>query len=48
MIGMQIYHSNSKFSRVPGMKNCEEYLSILDCDGSVVATNYDFDALKRR
>ena len=48
MIGMQIYHANSKFSRVPGMKNCEEYLSILDCDGSVVATNYDFDALKRR
>ena len=48
LIGMQVSHAKSSFGRVPGMKNCEEHLSILDCDGSVVATNYDFDALKRR
>jgi hypothetical protein len=48
LIGMQVSHVRSSFGRVPGMKNCEEHLSILDCDGSVVATNYDFDALKHR
>ena len=47
LLGKGILHQQSKRERIPGYKNPEELISVVDATGQVIATNMGIPANKR-